>query len=128
MSVRRFRANQTSRHVRTRHVRHIFMPDDQTNQKLFISRKQYVKCNNSIPFRLQQKENSLDCCNNQSHSPSRPCVHPSTFHKVLIHKFCSCKCREIIIFALKLFLKMQTNQATYCLNFSIKYIFPFIRI
>ena len=49
-------------HVRTRHVRHIFTPDDQTNQKLFISRKQYVKCNNSIPFRSQQKENSLDCC------------------------------------------------------------------
>ena len=42
MSVRRLQANQTSRHVRTRHVRHIFMPDDQTNQKLFISRKQFI--------------------------------------------------------------------------------------
>ena len=26
------RANEISQHVRTRHVRHIFMPDDQTNQ------------------------------------------------------------------------------------------------
>ena len=42
-SVRRLQANQTSRHVRTHHVRHIFMPDVQTNQKLFISHKQFVK-------------------------------------------------------------------------------------
>ena len=29
----------------------------------------------------------------------RPCVHPSTLHKVFIHKFCSSERREIIIFA-----------------------------
>ena len=47
----------------------------------------------------------------------RPCVHPSTFLKVLIDKFCSSKCREIIIFAHNLFKKTQTNQASHHLDF-----------
>ena len=41
-SVRRSQANETSRHIRTRHMRHIDTPDDQTNQKLFISHKQRI--------------------------------------------------------------------------------------
>ena len=50
--------------------------------------------------------------------PCRTCVHPSTFHKVLIYKFCSSKRREIIIFAHNYFiLKQNTNQATCCLDF-----------
>ena len=49
--------------------------------------------------------------------PRRTCVHPSTFHKVLIHKFCSSKRREIIIFAHNSILKQNTNQATCCLDF-----------
>ena len=56
-SVRCLQANETSRHVRTRHVRHSFTPDDQTNQKLSITCKQFVKCNHSIAFMLQPKEN-----------------------------------------------------------------------
>ena len=47
----------------------------------------------------------------------RPCVHPSTFPKVLIHKFCSSKCREIIIFAHNYFKKQNTNQVSYHLDF-----------
>ena len=54
-SVRRLRANETSQHVRTRHVRHIFMPDDQTNQKLFISCKQFVKSNHFNPIHVATK-------------------------------------------------------------------------
>ena len=54
-SVRRLRANQTSRHVRTRHVRHIFTPDDQTNQKLFISHKQFVKYYHFNPIHVATK-------------------------------------------------------------------------
>ena len=112
-SVRQSQANQTSRHVRTRHVEHIFTPDDQTNQKLFISCKQSVKWNNS-------------CCNKMrtrlivaTINPilRRPCVHPSTFHKVLIHNFCSPKRREIIIFAHNYFRKTNTNQASHCFDF-----------
>ena len=60
MSVRHSRTNETSRHVRTRHVRHSFMPDDQTNQKLFISRKQFVKSVISIPFMLQPKRELVE--------------------------------------------------------------------
>ena len=47
----------------------------------------------------------------------RPCVHPSTFYKVLIHKFCSSKRREIIIFAHNYFRKTNTNQASHCFDF-----------
>ena len=54
-SVRRLRANQTSRHVRTRHVRHIFTPDDQTNQKLFISCKPFVKSYHFNPIHVATK-------------------------------------------------------------------------
>ena len=39
----------------THHVRHIFMPTDQTNQKLFISRKQFVKCNHFNPIHVATK-------------------------------------------------------------------------
>ena len=46
----------------------------------------------------------------------RPCVHPSTFPKVLIDKFCSSKCREIIIFAHNYFRKTKTNQVSHYLD------------
>ena len=53
----------------------------------------------------------------------RPCVHPSTFHKVLIHKFCSSQCREIIIFAHNYFGKTNTNQASHCFDFCFSIFF-----
>ena len=37
--------------------------------------------------------------------PSTTCVHPSTFHNVLILIFCSSKCSKIIIFAHNYFRK-----------------------
>ena len=40
----------------TRHVEHIFMPDDQTNQKLLSSRKQSVKWNNFNPIHVATKQ------------------------------------------------------------------------
>ena len=39
----------------TCHVRHISMPDDQANQKLFISCKQFVKCNHFNPIHVATK-------------------------------------------------------------------------
>ena len=51
----------------------------------------------------------------------RTCEHPSTFHKVLIHKFCSYKRREIIIFAHNYFKKTYTNQASHHLFFNQVY-------
>ena len=60
----------------------------------------------SIPFMLQQKRTWLVVA---TINPilCRTCVHPtpSTFHKVLIYKFCSSKRREIIIFAHNYFKK-----------------------
>ena len=122
-SVRRSRANETSRHVRTRHVRHSVSSDNQTNQILFISRQQFVKCNHSIPFMLQPKKTRwiVATINPILH---RPCVHPSTFPKVLIHKFCSSKCREIIIFAHNYFYKQTQIKHLFILIFLCVY-FPF---
>ena len=54
-SKRCSRANETSRHIRTRHVRHIFLPDEKPNQKLFISRKQFVKSNHFNPIHVATK-------------------------------------------------------------------------
>ena len=69
MSARHSRANQTSRHIRAHHVRHIFTPDDQTNQKLFISCKQFVKYYHFNPIQVATKreligllQQSIPCC------------------------------------------------------------------
>ena len=51
----------------------------------------------------------------------RPCVHPSTFHKVLIHKFCSPKCREIIIFVHNYFKKHKQIKHLIILIFNYVY-------
>ena len=59
--------------------------------------------------------------------PCRTCVHPSTFHKVLIHKFCSSQRREIIIFAHNYFKKHKQTKHVIMLIFNQVY-FPFIRI
>ena len=39
----------------TSHETYIFMPNDQTNQKLFISCKQFVKCNHFNPIHVAAK-------------------------------------------------------------------------
>ena len=115
-SIRRLRTNQTSRHVRTRHLRHIFTPDVQTSQNYSSH------TNNLLNVTIQ----SHSCCNQKrtrwivatiNPSPCRPCDHPSTFPKVLIPKFCSSKHREIIIFAHNYLKKTQTNQASHHLDF-----------
>ena len=54
-NVRHSQANKTSQHIMTHHMRHIFMPDNQTNQNLFISCKQFVKCNHFNPIHVATK-------------------------------------------------------------------------
>ena len=72
-------------------MRHIFTPDNQTNQKLFISHKQFVKYYHFNPIHVATKRELIGLLQQSSHG--------STFLKVLIDKFCSSKHREIIIFA-----------------------------
>ena len=74
----------------TCHVKHIFMPIDQTNAKLFISFNNLLNQTISIPFILQPKENSLIL---EQFNPilCRPSVHHGTFLKVLIDNFCRSK-------------------------------------
>ena len=119
-SVKCSPANETSRHVRTRHVRHIFTPDDQTKQN-------YSSHANNL---LNEIIQSHSCCN-QNRTRwivatinlilHRPCVHPSTFHKVLTDKFCSSKCREIIIFAHNYFKKQTQTKHLFVLIFFCVY-------
>ena len=98
-TVKCSQANQT---ITTCHMRHIFTPIDQTIKKLFIS------CNYLLNVTIQSHPMKDGCCktiekcwivatiNPISHS--HPVPH-GTFLKVLIDKFCSCQCREIIVFA-----------------------------
>ena len=65
--MRHPQANETSQHIMTLHMRHIFMPVNQTNKKIIYLMQLFIKCNNSITFMLQPKENLFDCYNNQSH-------------------------------------------------------------
>ena len=74
---------------------------------------------------FQSHSIKMGCCSTNEKSlivatinpiPCRPCVHPSTFLKVLIDKFCISKHRGIIIFAPNLFFKTQTNQASHHLD------------
>ena len=51
----------------------------------------------------------------------RPCVHPSTFPKVLIDKFCSSKHGEIIIFAHNYFNKQTQTKHLFVLIFFFVY-------
>ena len=119
-SVRCSQANETSGHVRTRHVRHSFTPDDQTNQNYSS------QATNLLNVIIQ----SHSCCNqNKTHwivatiNPilCRPCVHPSTFLNVLIHKVCSSKHREIIIFAHNYFNKQTQTKHLFILIFFCVY-------
>ena len=112
----------SQQNVMTRHVRHIFMPNNQTNPKIIHFTQQFIKCKYSIPFMLQPKETHWIVATINP-IPCRPCVHHVTFPKVVIDTFYSSKHREIIIFAHILILKQNTNQATHCLDFHLSVFF-----
>ena len=122
MSVRHSRAYETSQHVRTRHVRHISCPMTK------LTENYSSHANNLLNVIIQ----SHSCCNqNRTHwivatinpIPCRPCVHPSTFPKVQIDKFCGSKCRDIIIFAHNYFRKTNTNQVSHQLDIDLSIFF-----
>ena len=68
--MRCLRANETSQQIKTSHMRHTFMPGDETIKKNFFM-QQFVKCNILIPSNqnglLQYKKPVFDCYNIQSH-------------------------------------------------------------
>ena len=43
-TVRCLRANETSQHIMTHQVRHIFMSNDQTNPQIIHFMQQFIKC------------------------------------------------------------------------------------
>ena len=117
MSVGSSQANQTSRQVRTRHVRHIFTPDNQTNQKLFISRKQFVKYYHFNPIHVATKRELVGLL--QQSIPFRVdlvyiLVH---FSKFSLINFVVLSAEKSSSFHTILFKKTQTNQASHPLDF-----------
>ena len=97
-TIRHSRANETSQHVMTHHVRHISCLmtkltknySSRANNLLSVMNQSHFGCNQKRTRWIVATINPIPC---------RPCVHPSTFPKVLIDNFYSSKCREIIIFA-----------------------------
>ena len=99
--------------ITTCHVRHIFMPINQTSKKI-------ISCNNLLNVTIQShpikdgyckpNEKCLIVATINSISCSCP-VHHGTVFNVLIDKFIVYKHREIIIFAHNYFKnKTQTKQ------------------
>ena len=104
----------SQRKIITCHVRHIFMPVDQTIKKIIYLMQQFVKCNNSFSSIkdgcCKTKEKCWIVATINPISCSYPVPH-GTFFNVLIGKIYSCKCREIIIVAHNYFKnKTQTKQ------------------
>ena len=107
--------------ITTYHVRHIFMPVNQTIKNEFISH------NNLLNVTIQSYPIKRDCCNTIkkhlmvatinpiSHSHS---VHHGTFFNVLVHTFVGCKCREIIIFAHKYLRNKTQTKHPFVLNYN----------
>ena len=126
MNVTTVKHLQSIQTIATHHMRHIFMPIDQTNKKLFIS------CNNLWFATIQSHSSKRGCCKpNEKYlivatinpiSHSCP-VHHGTFSNILIHKFVGCKCREITFFAHKYFRKQKTNKASLCLILQLNLFF-----
>ena len=122
LSVRRLQANETSRHVRTHHVRHIFMPDDQTNQKLFISCKEFVKSNHFNPIHVARKRELIGLL--QQSIP---------FHVDLVYILVHLPKFSLINFVAlnaekssslhTTILKTNTNQASHCFDFYLSIVF-----
>ena len=96
-------------------MRHRFTPDNQTNQKLFISSKQFVKSYHFNPIHVATKRELVGL------------LQQSIVFRVdlvYIDKFCSSKRREIIIFALNYFKKHKQTKHLIILSFNQVY-FPF---
>ena len=55
--MRHSQANKTSQHVKTHHMRHIFMPVDETIKKSFTSH------NNLLNTTIQSHPIKMGCCN-----------------------------------------------------------------
>ena len=109
-------ANKTSRHVMTCHVRHIFTPNDQTNQKLFISCKQFAKCNHFNPIHVATKreligllQQSIPFCIDLVYI----LVH---FPKFSLINFVALNSEKSSSLHTIIFRKMKTNQASHCLD------------
>ena len=90
MNVTTIKCLSANEMIMTHHMRHIFMPIDQTNEKLLIS------CNNLLIVTFQSHSTKQGCCKPNENclivatinpiSHSHP-VHHGTFFKVLIDKF-----------------------------------------
>ena len=112
-----------SRHIMTHHVRHIFMPVDQTNVKIIYLTQQFVKSNYFNPIHLATKRVQFYCWNN-----SIPFCIDLVYIMVHFSKF------SLIIFVEKssslhtIILKTKHKQSNTLSETLFEYIFPCERI
>ena len=106
------RANETSRHVKTCHMRHIFMPIDQTIKKQFPSH------NNLLNATFQSHPFKMGCCNTNNQclivTTINPIWHSHPVHHGTTFKFSlALKSKENIVFAHNCIIIQNTNQACF---------------
>ena len=119
---RHSRANETSRHIMTCHVRHIFLPIDET------IKKQFPSCNNLLNAIFQFYPIKMGCCSTNNKCLIVTTINPichscPVHHGTNVYVLISLKSMEIIIFAHNFILKQNTNQATHCLDFHLSIVF-----
>ena len=123
--TRCLRANKTSQHIKTCHMRHIFTLGDQTIKKI-------CSHNNLLNATIQSHPIKMGCCNTKSQCLIVTTINP-IWHSHPVHHgtkastICSHKSKENIIFAHNFIIIQNTNQASHCFDFHL-YIFPCKRI
>ena len=109
-------------------MRHIFKPDDQTNQKLFISRKQFVKYYHFNPIHVATKRELIGLLQQSIPFDVELVYILVHFSKFSLINFVVLSAEKIIIFAHNYFRKTQTNQASHHLDFQSSKFFLSLRL
>ena len=78
IAARCSQANKTSQHIKTCHMRHIFMPGNETIKKLFPS------CNNLLNATFQSHPIKIGCCNRNNQCLTVPTINP-IWHSCPVH-------------------------------------------
>ena len=115
ITTRHSQGNETSRHVKTCHMRHIFMPGDQTIKKIH-------SCNNLLNATFQSQTIKMCCYNTINKCLSVTTINPLWCSHPVHHgtkhlTICSLTSKENILFAHNFILKQNTNQASHCFDF-----------
>ena len=102
----------------TCHMRHIYMPVDQTITKYFCS------CNNLLNATFQSHPIKMGCCNTNSKHLIVTTINPiwrshPVHHCTKNFTICCLKSKENVIFAHNFNIEQNTNQASHCFDIQL---------